>query len=192
MSDIHHAAERQLFDETLSCELALPVEFRAGATPPRPGAAEALLRGLAQVEDSRAEDGLDERGELPQAVQRVEAKLDLVLGLLGRLVRQSQPALPLRQVRWSRQGMRLETDAPAGLAAGTTGTLVLQPGEWLPEAVELPARVLAEASSGTGGSFLWLRFEALAPGLEAALERHLFRLHRRQVAEARRAAPGAG
>jgi len=192
MSDIHHAAEQQLFDETLSCELVLPVEFRPGAAPPRAGAAEALLRGLAQVEDTRAEDGLEERGELPLAVQRMEAKLDLMLGLLGRLVRQAQPMLPLRPVRWSRLGMRLETPAPAGLAPGTAGVLALQPGEWLPEALELPVRILAEAASGTGGGFLWLRFDELAPGLEAALDRHLFRLHRRQVAEARRSAPAAG
>jgi len=192
MSGIHHAAEQQLFDETLSCELTLPVEFRPGAMPPRAGAAEALLRALAQVEDTRTEDSLEERGELPQAVQRMEAKLDLMLGLLGRLARQSQPSLPVRPVRWSRLGMRLECDAPSGLAPGAAGVLALQPGDWLPEAVELPARVLAEAASGTGGGFLWLRFDELAPGLEAAVERHLFRLHRRQVAEARRGGPGAG
>ncbi|HCT27412.1 MAG TPA: hypothetical protein DIW85_14540, partial [Stenotrophomonas sp.] len=34
---------------------------------------------------------------------------------------------------------------------------------------------------------LELRFQRLGDGLEMAMERHLFRLHRRQVAEARRA-----
>lgn len=189
MTDILHAAESQLFDDTLSCELSLPVDFRLGNAPGRASAAEAVLRGLAQVEELRSEDSHEERGELPLIVQRMDAKLDLMLALLGRLARQAHDPLPLRPVRWSRRGMRLETGQRSGAATGAAGVLVLQPGEWLPETIELPVTVLAEAASGTGGCFLWLRFEALEPGLETALERHLFRLHRRQIAEARRARP---
>ncbi|MDG2526536.1 PilZ domain-containing protein [Stenotrophomonas sp. HITSZ_GD] len=189
MTDILHAAESQLFDDTLSCELALPVAFRVGSAPGRPAAAETLLRSLAQVEDLRSDDGHEERGELPLLVQRMDAKLDLMLALLGRLARQGGQELPLRPVRWSRRGMRLETGGRSGAQAGAAGVLSLQPGDWLPEAIDLPVTVLAEAASGTGGCFLWLRFDPLDAGLEAALERHLFRLHRRQIAEARRARP---
>jgi len=190
MPDILHAAESQLFDDTLSCELSLPADFRIGNAPARQSAAEAVLRGLAQVEELRGEDGLDERGELPLIVQRMDAKLDLMLALLGRMARQGHDALPLRPVRWSRRGMRLETGQRCGAPTASAGVLSLQPGEWLPETIELPVSVLAEAASGTGGCFLWLRFDALDPGLETALERHLFRLHRRQVADARRLRPG--
>ena len=189
MTDIHHAAESALFDQTLSCELSLPAEFRLGTAAGRQGAAEALLRGLAQIEDLRSEDSHEDRGELPLIVQRMDAKLDLMLALVGRLARQSQEALALRPVRWSIRGVRLETGARLGAAVGAAGTLALQPGDWLPEHLELPVTVLAEAASGTGGYFLWLRFESLGAGLEAALERHLFRLHRRQVADARRSRP---
>ena len=190
MVDIHHAAESELFEQTLSCELSLPAEFHLGSAQVRQGAAEALLRGLAQIEDLRSEDSHEERGELPLIVQRMDAKLDLMLALLGRLGRQSQEAPALRPVRWSRRGIRLETGTRAGAPAGAAGRVSLQPGEWLPEQIELPVTVLAEAASGTGGYFLWLRFEPLDAGLEGALERHLFRLHRRQVADARRARPG--
>jgi hypothetical protein len=192
MPDILHAAESQLFDETLSCELSLPAEFRVGSTHGRQAAAEALLRGLAQVEELRSDDGHEERGELPLLVQRMDAKLDLMLALLGRLARQAHAELPLRPVRWSRRGMRLETGQRSGAGLGAAGVLALQPGEWLPEAIELPVRVLAEAASGTGGCFLWLQFDDLEPGLEAALERHLFRLHRRQIAETRRSRSDPG
>ena len=48
-----------------------------------------------------------------------------------------------------------------------------------------PKSVLA-AESAAAGTQLWLRFEGLSTGLAAALERHLFRLHRREVAERRR------
>jgi len=55
------------------------------------------------------------------------------------------------------------------------------------EHIDLPVEVIAEAADGGGGHYLWLRFQRLGDGLEMAMERHLFRLHRRQVAEARRA-----
>lgn len=185
--DLHHRAECELFDDALSCQLPQPAEFRLGSAPGRQAAAESLLRSLAQVEDFRAEDLGEERGELPLAVQRMEAKLDLMMVLVGRLVRQQHDALPLRPVRWSRRGIRLETGARTAAAPGAAGVLCLQPCQWLPEQIELPVSLLGEAVSGNGGFYLWLKFAQLGAGLEAAMERHLFRLHRRQIAEARQA-----
>ena len=62
----------------------------------------------------------------------------------------------------------------------------LQPCDWLPDHIDLPVVIVAEAANGAGAHYLWLRFEGLSDALEMALERHLFRLHRRQIAEARR------
>jgi hypothetical protein len=70
---------------------------------------------------------------------------------------------------------------------GQAGVVRLQPSDWLPDHIDLPVEVIAEAADAGGGHFLWLRFQRLGDGLEMAMERHLFRLHRRQVAEARRA-----
>ncbi|MFI8716456.1 PilZ domain-containing protein [Stenotrophomonas sp. NPDC077464] len=186
-SDIHHPAESELFDETLSCELALPAEFRLGSAVIRPGSAETLLRSVALVEDARGDDGHDDRGETSTQLQRLEAKLDLTMVLLGRLVRQRAEDLDLRPLRWSHRGIRLELGARTGAPAGSLGTIRLQPSDWLPDHIDLPVSVAAEAASGSGSYFLWLRFEPMSDGLEMALERHLFRLHRRQVADARRA-----
>ncbi len=180
-------ADGELFDESISCDLDLPVEFRVGSNAGRAGAAESLLRNLAQIEDLRSDDASEDRADLPMLVQRMDAKLDLMLMLVGRLVRQSNGSLPLRPVRWSRRGMRLENGTRLGSAPGTAGVVCLQPSEWLPERIELPVLVISEAANGSGGFFLWLRFTELGAGLEMALERHLFRLHRRQVAESRRA-----
>lgn len=185
-SDIHHPAESELFDETLSCELALPAEFRVGSAVIRPGSAETLLRSVALVEDARGDDGHDDRGESTLQLQRLEAKLDLTMVLLGRLVRQSAQDLPPRPLRWSRRGIRLEQGPRTGAAPGSLGVIRLQPSDWLPDHIDLPVAVIAEAANGAGAHFLWLRFEGLSDGLEMALERHLFRLHRRQIAEARR------
>lgn len=182
---IHHPAECELFEGALSCELLQPAEFRPGSAAGRQSAAESLLRSLAQIEDSRGEGLGDERSELPPATQRMEAKLDLMMILVSRLVRQHEDTLPLRPVRWSRRGIRLETGVRTAAAPGAAGVLCLQPSEWLPEKIELPVTLLSEAASGSGGFFLWLKFADLGAGLEAAMERHLFRLHRRQIADAR-------
>lgn len=181
------AAEAALFDDTLACEAILPAAFAAGPEPGHPQQAEALLRGLAQVEDLRGEDaGEEKRGELPLLAQRMDAKLDLVLVLLGRLLRQTAPALPMQPLHWSVRGLRLALPAgDAGPAAGAAGIVRLQPSEWLPDHLELPATVLACAPAD-GRHWLWLRFPELPAGLEDALERHLFRMHRREVAARRR------
>lgn len=185
-SEIHHPAESELFDETLSCELALPAEFRIGSAVIRPGTAETLLRSVALVEDARSDDGHDDRSDATLQVQRLEAKLDLVMVLLGRLVRQSAQDLPLRPLRWSRRGIRIEQGMRTGAPAGSQGVIRLQPCDWLPDHIDLPVVIVAEAANGAGAHYLWLRFEGLSDALEMALERHLFRLHRRQIAEARR------
>ena len=41
-TSLHHPAESELFDETLSCELALPAEFQPGSGLGRTGSAEAV------------------------------------------------------------------------------------------------------------------------------------------------------
>ncbi|WDS36841.1 PilZ domain-containing protein [Pseudoxanthomonas sp.] len=182
-------ADAELFHDAITCDLPLPAEFQAGSVSPRPGLAESTLRSIAQIEDLRSDDLREERSEQPLQVQRVEAKLDLLLVMVGRLARKSEGSLPLRPVRWSRRGIRLETGARSGAFAGAAGLVRLQPCDWLPEHIELPVILLTESETGTGSFFLWLRFAALAPGLEEVLERHLFRLHRRQVADARRREP---
>ncbi|MGB3393058.1 MAG: PilZ domain-containing protein [Stenotrophomonas sp.] len=185
---VHHPAETELFADTLSCDVALPANFEAGSTVVHPGTAEMLLRSVALVEDSRGTEDNDERGESSLQAQRLEARMDLVLVLLGRLLRQSDTAtLPLRPLRWSRRGLRMELGQRTGNAPGTQGIVRLQPADWLSDHIELPVQVLAEAASGSGGHYLWLRLNDPGNALEMALERHLFRLHRRQIANSRRA-----
>ncbi|TWI02783.1 atypical PilZ domain-containing cyclic di-GMP receptor [Luteimonas cucumeris] len=180
-----HGAEIELFSDTLSCDVVLPARFDPGPAMAAQHAAESLLHGLAIAEDVRSDDN-EERGELPQSMQRVEAKLDLILGVLGKLTRARADALPVRHARWSHRGLRLDLPATSGFSTGDSGVLLLQPADWLSDHIELPARVLAEMPGQDGHHHLWLRFGTLLPGLHDALERHLFRLHRRQIAEARR------
>lgn len=181
-------AEAELFSDALSCEIDLPVQFRPGLSPMRATTATLTLKALAQVDDIRElrqNVSGDERTAQMPSLLRLDAKLDLMLMLLTRLVRQSEQSLSVRPVRWSRHGMRLEIGQRTGALPGTAGMLSLQPADWLPEHIDLPVIILSETDSGRGGFFLWLRFSELGAPLEEAVERHLFRLHRQIFAETR-------
>jgi len=177
-----HSTDAALFDHVLSCEASLPADFSPDAGRGRLAHAQSLLRAVAMIEDMGAHERPHEHDELPPFNQRMEAKLDLNLLLLGRVLEQTTPALPVRGVRWSLRGARLqhlEGDEPHP-APGSEGVLRIQLCDWLPEPLQLPARVLA-----ADAAHLWLRFPAFTSALSDALERHLFRQHRRQIARVR-------
>lgn len=176
-----------LFTDALVCEELRPASFRVGALEPTESrtallAAEGLLRALAVVEDQRGE-GADENGEKNQALQRIEAKLDLLTALIANLhsVRDRQD--PAQRLCWSASAACL--DGQPIVAPDTEGVFCVQPTDWLSEPLRLPATVVAAEPSGASWR-LWLRFAPLPDALQAALERHVFRVHRRAIAELRR------
>lgn len=183
-------ADAALFGEALACEEVRPARFEPGTSEPAAPdvaalhaealRAEAFLQALAVVEDSRGEDP-EEHGPAGLALQRIEARLDLLTVLIGSLL-QGTDRDPPRPLRWSALGACLPGPE---VPVGTTGWLRIQPSDRLPQPLRLPVRVLAVEPTA-GESRLWLGFEGLPPALTAALERHLFRLHRREVAERRR------
>ncbi|MGN6512740.1 MAG: PilZ domain-containing protein [Lysobacteraceae bacterium] len=179
-------ADVALFGDALACDEVRPAGFEPATLDPAALHAEALraeafLQALALVEDSRGEDA-EEHAPVALALQRIEARLDLLTALVGSLLH-GPDRDPPRALRWSALGARLEAQPPA--EAGGTGWLRLQPSDALPQVLRLPVRVLACADLGPQAC-LWLRFEGLTPALAAALERHLFRVHRREIAERRR------
>jgi hypothetical protein len=181
---VEHPAEHALFDGALTCDVVLPARFDAGQRTLMQAPSEALLKGLAVAEDVRGDDP-EERKEATPSQQRIEAKLDLVLSLLGRLARRHEDVLPVTALRWSHRGLRLDAASSSLIAAGTRGIVTLQPATWLSDQIELPAVVIDHVEGTQGLHHLWLQFEGLNPGLAEAMDRHLFRLHRRQIAESR-------
>ena len=181
---VEHPAEHVLFAGALTCDVVLPARDEAGARVVMQASSEALLKGLAVAEDMRGDDP-DERKEATPTQQRIEAKLDLVLSLLGRLARRHEGAPPPTALRWSHRGMRLDATSPTACVEGAPGVVVVQPAAWLSDQIELPVVVLAQVEGSQGLHHLWLQFDALNAGLAEAMDRHLFRLHRRQIAEAR-------
>lgn len=178
-------ADAALFGDALACEEVRPAGFERAAPDAAARHAEALraetfLQALALVEDGRGEDP-EEHGPGALALQRIEARLDLLTTLVAGLL-QGTDRDPPRLLRWSSAGACLATpDA----APGDPGWLRVQPSDRLPQALRLPVRVLATEAT-PDGTRAWLGFDDLAPPLAAALERHLFRQHRREVAERRR------
>lgn len=184
---VEHPAEHALFDGALTCDIVLPARFAAGVRPLLQAQSEALLLGLAVAEDVRGDDPED-RKEATPTQQRIEAKLDLALSLLGRLARRHEDALPVTPLRWSHRGMRLDVPALPEASGGTGGVVAVQPATWLSDHIELPVVLLAQVQGSQAGTcHVWLQFAALGGGLAEAMERHLFRLHRKQIAEARQA-----
>lgn len=164
----------RLFDGGVSCLLEGRWEVRAAAPPE--GAQEAaarLLRELSVLEERRAEG--DEHAPDP-ALRRIEAKLDLALELLGRLLPELA-TLPRQRARLGARGLAFDAPQPAEGRA----SLVWQPSDALPASLVLPVCAVAPADGRR-----WA-FEALTPELTDQLERHVFRLHRRWLAAQRQA-----
>ena len=140
--------------------------------------------GVRSVPD---DDG-DRRGELAHDAVLRAPVLPRQHRELGRLVERDEPRMPLIPVRWSYRGMRLDLPSATDVAPDTVGMLSLRPAPWLAVGIALPTRVLASADAG-GRHCLWLAFDSMPDALSDAMERHLFRLHRRQVAAQRGATP---
>src|SRR5690606_37779819 len=88
-------ARAQVFGDSLVCEETraaafVPMEFDPAAVRAASLRAEALLHSIAIIEDGKVED-TDERGAHEHALQRVEAKLDLLTSLVATLVSSHRP-----------------------------------------------------------------------------------------------------
>ncbi len=180
------AAREILFGDALTCDELRPAAFLPGVLDSAALASfnargEALLQSLAVVEDGMRSEEPEQPTD--HALHRLEAKVDLLTALVASLCasHDDDPMLPLR---WSAHGASLVVAAP--LPVGTGGRFRVRPTDWLPSPLILPATVLACDSEADGATRAFLRFGPLSPALEAALERHLFRVHRRAIAESRR------
>lgn len=145
---------------------------------------ESLLRALAVVDDSAPR--IEDSGEQPADPQlhRLEAKLDVLTQLIAGIAANQGQQDPLVALHWSAHGAELDTDTV--VAAGSTGRFRVSASDWLPTPLLLPATVIAATREHENVTRIWLQFGPLSPSYAEALERHVFRIHRREVAERRR------
>lgn len=133
-----------------------------------------LLNAIAVIDQPQASEG-DESGLLHQDMFRIEAKLDLLTSLVTRLLDKYSLVPPLasvtltaRQFLW--HGQVLPGDA------GLSGIIEIYVHPLVAAPLRLPARI---ESAGVA------QLSELPLSLKNALEKFLFRQHRRRVAEHR-------
>jgi hypothetical protein len=179
-------ADSLLFDDTLVSDDEFPASLRPARSPRECGdaarRAEVTLRAMSAIEESRDEVEHHSPGELLNA--RIEAKLDLTLGLLGVLAAQREMIPPIHEVRWSRRGLRIKTREAMTIGTKIICSAYLLPT--LPLPVDLPVEVIACEAAASEFS-CWLKLPDSTPALQDGIERELFRRHRRLIAERRSA-----
>lgn len=167
-------------EECLSYRDRIPVALRPASAAGVPGGwAEQNLRVLSAIATLDERPRFDPDSENAAEFDRLHHKFDVMIELLGALLR-SQRLLPEAQsVRLSCEGLSLPLPAsPPPVGSLMEVELHLHscaPSPWL-----WYGEVLAHHDGE-----LYLRFVPMSPGLAAAMERHVFTRHRRSVANAR-------
>lgn len=137
-----------------------------------------LLHALSVIEMPLPEPDRDTPSSSGKAMERLEAKLDLILSLMMQLARQ-QTGLPPPRAVILRAGS-VEWLGESAPEAGQLLLISLHISPKLPQALTLPARVGAVEERGQG---VWVRadFTGLNGEMAEWLERTLFRFHRRSI-----------
>lgn len=143
----------------------------------------ALLRVLAGLEAPPVErEGEPACGK---TLERLEAKLDLALGLMMRFARAQDALPPAVPSVLGPTGLTWEDEREQPLRAGEPVLLSLHLSPRLPLPLTLPAEVTA-VERLPGGVRISARFTGLSEETRDWLERTLFRFHRRAIQQARR------
>lgn len=183
-------AEKTLFEDSLACADEMPVAWtirtlEALEHERLQARAEGLLHTVALLEEPFEEH--DEEHTTPDpALQRLDAKLNITIELLSAIESRHRPLPDPLPLIWSRHGMAITIADPSLLVPGVDTVLSLYLLPWLPIPVEVPSQVVAMEEQKPQSSRLWFAFRISSPGFLAALERQLFRRHRRLVAGMRR------
>lgn len=141
------------------------------------------LQALALFEEAPKELSTDPNPK-GQELQHLEAKVDVLLSLVTRLVCQQQ-GLPKRHNTVLRADS-MEWTGPSAEQArtGDSGVLVVYPNPLLPIPFRLAGRVVGSVER-SGIKWRITRFDHLSPLVSVGLEKLVFRRHRRQVAISR-------
>lgn len=166
----------------------LPFEFRQDAQPPAPdnlALAEAtnlqtLIVDASLGEPRRGFESTELDANRLSDLERLESKVDVLLGMVARLATDGRRPGGSRAVRLFAQGLewRAERVTPE---AGTRGTVLLQVNPAFAQLLTLPG-IVAGDRQGADGLWVRFRFEGVGDRVVELLERLIFRRHRRQVA----------
>jgi len=176
------------FEQRVSCEESLHADCEPLAWPPSQGRLQQLsdrnantLAAIAALEERRADTGEDD-SPLMQEMLRMDAKLTVLVEIVNNLLVPGSVLPPRQLLRFNALGAIL----PAGLAP-TGGGLLLRIRFDLCRSLPLELAVRVERQFDDGRVFV--AFAPLGDAVGDAIERLVFRHHRRKVAGARQS-PG--
>lgn len=144
-----------------------------------------LLHAVAAI-DELPREAREDHGPVAVELAKLDAKLRLILRLLGRQMAGSLP--PPHPVRIGSARLQWTGPAPAAPGGHAIARLYLSP--LVMEPLSLPGRLGAPAADGSGRTWQALQYEGLSNLVVAALEKHIFLHHRRAVAQSRPAQGG--
>lgn len=179
------------FGSELCYEDLLPLRWAqrepAGAAVPLATslANEQVLRHLASVEEFRPE-GADDDPPTVQELHRLEGKIDLVIDLLGEVLLQQRALPPRMPVRLCAERLEWECSLEAAPRPGEPVAVDVFLNPRYPRPLVLHGTVQAAEPVAEGRIRVCLPHEGLGEAVRGALEKALFRRHRRLVAHARR------
>jgi len=141
------------------------------------------LQALSVFEEAPRDSGADSAGSSLE-LGHLEAKIDVLLSLVGRLVGNQFGTPPLRSLVLRSDSVEWSSDRQDESATGDTGYLTIYPNSMLPLSLRLAARIVGTVER-SGVRWFLARFEALSAPVCTGMEKLVFRRHRRQIAIAK-------
>lgn len=175
------------FEQRLACEDSWHADAQPLAWPVSESLAQRLaerntaaLATVSALEERRA-DSADDDSPVMQELQRLDAKLNALIGMFNRLALPADEFPPRHALRFNAIGAVV----PASLVPAADAMLLRLSFDACPS---LPLELIARVEQRFDDGRAFVAFHALGDGVAASLERFVFRQHRRKVAGSRQAA----
>jgi hypothetical protein len=139
-----------------------------------------LLQACLALEEHGHTDKTDEHSPHAADIQRLDMKLNLLLDLVGRILRANHPRPAAVDIKFNVHGAAFQHRG-APVAVGEEGVLDIYLQDSLVEPLRMTGRIASAAPDGI------LRIKFVAPGdaIGNLIEKLAFRHHRRRIADAR-------
>jgi hypothetical protein len=173
------------FEDTLVYEHHLPVKWSAFDP-------DASHNELAQIShdneiflhvllglDEGSREAEESRHELAHELQRLDAKVNLLLQWVGQWLSAAQGLPESRALRLSERG--IELDVPFTINVGETLLLQVYLNAQFPQPIKLPCEIFSVRHT-QGGTHMVASFVGLTSEVHDLIEKFIFRHHRRLVA----------
>jgi hypothetical protein len=145
---------------------------------------EQLLRHLAAIDEFRGEGGEDDTPAAHE-LHRLENKLDLLIDLVGDLLTRQSDLPSAVPVRLCAETLGWACAPDAAPAPGDSVEAEVYLNARYPRPLVMFGRIESVETDADGRASVLLRYRELSEGARGALEKTIFRQHRRLIAHAR-------